>query len=406
MAERRFILKPAVNLNDSLTESFENYRLISLVLFCAGLFVMSSLYLTIPLVPVFSKVFSVSSELASWTGSAFGFSFAIGSLIYGTLSDKFGRKPVILIGLAGLAIITGLTGFVNDIYLLILCRALQGFAAASFSPVALAYVTDTFPERKRVTAIGTISTGFLMAGTIGQAFASFISEKYGWNFVFYTLGIIQFILFFMVFYLVPNHLEKRKTATISLKQIGTLLGQKNLICAYIISLTLLLSFVGMYSALNDYLSQDPFFLSSQQILYLRIAGISGMLLSPLSGKLVSKLGTMLVIRSGLFLSILGLLGIGSGRHLFLIVPSSIIFVAGLSIVIPTNINFIGQLGGNLRELAVSIYTFILFVGASIAPILVSKSLKSFSHSASFLLLTLCLTGALLISFFISRKSSK
>lgn len=131
-----------------------NYNLITVILFWCGLFVVSSLYMTIPLTAVFSGEFEVSTAQAAWTGSSFSFCYAISFLFFGPLSDRYGRKQIILIGLIALAVISLVIGFANNLPLLITLRGIQGIAAAAFAPTALAYVVEIFPVEKRVTTIG------------------------------------------------------------------------------------------------------------------------------------------------------------------------------------------------------------------------------------------------------------
>ncbi|MEC0090760.1 MFS transporter [Paenibacillus macquariensis] len=75
---------------------------IILILFFAGLVIMSNLYVTMPLIPVLSKDFLVSESETVWISSMFTFCFAFGSLLFGLLSDRFGRKKIMLWGLAAL----------------------------------------------------------------------------------------------------------------------------------------------------------------------------------------------------------------------------------------------------------------------------------------------------------------
>lgn len=71
-----------------------NYRLMTAVLFWCGLIVMASMYLTIPLISVFSTSFNLSPNEAAWTSTIFCLFFAAGCLIYGPLSDRYGRKKL------------------------------------------------------------------------------------------------------------------------------------------------------------------------------------------------------------------------------------------------------------------------------------------------------------------------
>jgi len=374
----------------------------TVILFWSGLVVMSSLYITIPLISTFTDIFKVAPTQAAWISSSFSFSFALGCLFYGPLSDRFGRKTIILAGLFILSLISLLIGLITDLYWLILFRGLQGAAAATFSPVALAYVVEVYPPQKRVMTIGCINTGFLMAGIIGQLFSSYISQQYGWNFIFYLLGVVYAVTAFLILWFIPQSpVTPVNTSIIAIiRQMGTMLTRKSLLCSYAIALTVLLSFVGMYTALNNYLSSPLFGFTAQQIFYVRSIGIIGMLLSPYSGILVERHGLFSVLRAGIVLSIIGLLLLGISDNLQLIVISSILFVAGLATFAPTLIAIIGRLGGNARGAAVSLYTFILFAGASIGPVLTIHILETSGYFLTFLSLALCLCFGLLASLFI------
>ncbi|HBS47328.1 MAG TPA: MFS transporter, partial [Paenibacillus sp.] len=153
----------------------------TIILCWTGLVVMSSLYVTIPLITLFAQLFEISTMNAAAAGSTFSIGFAIGCLIYGALSDKYGRKTVIFAGLLFLALISLILGTVHSFAWILALRGLQGAAAATFSPVALAYAVEMYPAEKRVTTIGFISTGFLIAGIVGQVVSSMLSEHYGWN---------------------------------------------------------------------------------------------------------------------------------------------------------------------------------------------------------------------------------
>lgn len=118
----------------------QNYSLMTAILFWCGLVVVSSVYLTIPLASIFNDVFDSTATQSAWTSSAFSLFYAIGCLFTGPLSDRYGRKRVILFGLVTLAIITGILGLSNSLLTLIILRSLQGIAAATFPPVVVTYI--------------------------------------------------------------------------------------------------------------------------------------------------------------------------------------------------------------------------------------------------------------------------
>ncbi|MHB0861030.1 MFS transporter [Paenibacillus sp. SEL3] len=347
------------------------YAWMTVILCWSAVAVMSSLYVTIPLVPLFAKVFGKTLAEAALPGSIFSLGFAAGCLVYGGLSNRFGRKQVIVIGLLALTIISLSISLTSQYSVLVTLRLLQGLAAATFSPVALAYAVDMFPAEKRVTAIGFISTGFLVAGIAGQVFSIVISEQMGWNTVFRMLGILYAITFLIVLFFLPKTPSPQRDVRIwaAFSQLETVLRSYPLWLSYTVAFVLLMSFVSMYTVLGNYLGGPEFGLNSRQMLYVRSAGIIGMLLSPFAGKLAQKYGVHLILRTALILSILSLALMGMTHSLMTIVVLSVCFVSGIALSVPSLIAIVGQLGGAARAIAVSLYTFILFAGTSLAPML-------------------------------------
>lgn len=386
--------------------SERNYPLMTAILFWCGLVVVSSLYITIPLVSVFASTFEVSPAQAAWTSSAFSFCYAIGFLFFGPLSDRYGRKQIILIGLGVLTIVSPIIGLFDNLSWLITLRGVQGVAAATFGPAALSYAVEMFPAEKRVTTIGFVSTGFLMAAIVGQVFSSLISQILSWNYVFYLLSEIYLITILLIALFIPkDDVQQVKGSILTpFKQMRKILTQKSLFLCYVVTVTLLLSMVGMYSALGSYLSGPAFGLDSQNILYIRSIGILGMLLSPFAGRLVTKFGIHNVLRGGLSLAVVGLGIMGVSSNLFFLIVMSVIFVAGISITVPTLISLVGQLGGAARGVSVALYTFILFIGASLGPMVAVSLLKTGSYLLTFEVLALLLGIGLAISFLIKNRN--
>ncbi|MNI21933.1 Inner membrane transport protein YnfM [compost metagenome] len=368
---------------------------------------MSSLYVTIPLITLFAQLFEISTTNAAAAGSTFSIGFAIGCLIYGALSDKYGRKTVIFAGLLFLTLISLILGTVHSFAWILGLRGLQGAAAATFSPVALAYAVEMYPAEKRVTTIGFISTGFLIAGIVGQVVSSLLSEYYGWNAVFYILAVVYAATAIVVFFFLPKGGIQQAHANIwePIKQIGKVFVQKQLVLCYLVAFVLLMSFVSMYTVLGNYLSTAPYELSKQEILSVRIIGILGMLVSPFAGRISKHVGVGITLRGGLLLAIIGLASMGMISNLPLLIVMSILFVGGIALAVPSLVSLVGQVGGKMRGIAVSVYTFILFTGTSFGPIISLQLMNNASYLITFLLLACILCIGLLAACLIHHEET-
>jgi cyanate permease len=89
-----------------------------------------------------------------------------------------------------------------------------------------------------------------------------------------------------------------------------------------------------------------------------------MLVSPFAGRISKHVGVGITLRGGLLLEIIGLASMGMIPNLPLLIVMSILFMGGIALAVPSLIS-LGQVGGKMREIAVSVYTFILFTGTSL-----------------------------------------
>jgi len=393
-------------INIVISGNRENYALMTTILSWTGMVVMSSLYLTIPLISLFSDYFNISLVQAGFTSSVFSLGFALGCFFYGAISEKYGRKNVIVFGLFSLSMITLLLGLVNDFSIILLLRGIQGLAAATFSPVALAYTLEVFPNDRKVGAIGFISTGFLVAGIVGQVFSGYVSEHSHWHVIFYVLAAVYLITALLVVWILPKGVLQNESKNIwaPLKRIGIIFPNRNLIFSYIISFVLLMSFVSMYIILGAYLTSDSFGMNSQNLIYIRAFGIVGMVMSPFAGKLAKRFNVLFVLKMALCLSIISLTVMSLISTIAGLTIISILFVGGIALAVPSLVTLVSQLGWNMGGIAVSMYTVILFAGTSIAPFISVYLIQTGSFTVAFLLLATTLSIGLVSALLI--KSGK
>lgn len=384
-------------------ENKVNYKIITIILSWCGLIIMSSMYFTIPLIPHFSNIFNISHDFAVWTTTIFCVFFAITCLVSGPISDKYGRKKVIITGIFLLAIITPLVGLFNNFYWVLALRAFEGMAAALFSPVALAYIQENFPQNIKITTTGFLITGFMMAGIVGQVISSFIIQYLSWNYIFYIGGIFYILTIFLVLFFLPQDKSHNLNSNVleSIKKMKSLLKIKSLILCYIVDIMFLMTMMAMYTALGFHLT-GQFGLNDSEILQIRAIGIIGMFLATVSGYFVKRIGIFTVLIGGLALSSISLILIGFINNLTILILLTVIIVGGIAFSTPSLISLIGQIGGEARGSALSLHTVILFIGAGIGPVIAIQLLNIGYNFLPFLVMGVLLLIGVILSYFIKN----
>lgn len=134
--------------------------------------------------------------LYSWVFSAYLLMNAITVLIYGKLSDLFGRKPILFFGIIVFLIGSILCGFATSMKTLIIYRLIQGFGAGAVMPIATTIVGDIYSTEERAKIQGYLSSVWGISAVTGPAVGGLLVQYVSWNYVFWInipLGILSLI---------------------------------------------------------------------------------------------------------------------------------------------------------------------------------------------------------------------
>jgi DHA1 family tetracycline resistance protein-like MFS transporter len=124
--------------------------------------------LVLPILPLYAERFGVGAALIGVLSASFSLAQMIFAPVWGRLSDRFGRKPVLLVSLFGTAVGSLLTGLAGSIWILFLGRILDGVSGASVS-VAQAAVGDVSPPSQRARLMGLLGAAFGVGFVAGPA---------------------------------------------------------------------------------------------------------------------------------------------------------------------------------------------------------------------------------------------
>lgn len=127
----------------------------------------------------------------------------IGSLILSNLSDRFGRRPILLLSTLAFSILMLVTPIATDLTQLAILRFITGIFLGGIMPNAMAYCSDIVPSKNRVFIMVMISAGYTLGAMLG-GFVATALKPYGWQAIFYFGGIIPLILFCLLVPLLPE----------------------------------------------------------------------------------------------------------------------------------------------------------------------------------------------------------
>ncbi|MFM9271171.1 MFS transporter [Halomonas elongata] len=352
---------PDVNLRGGVADApGPRHAFLLLLLTVCGFLVVGQLYITIPLVPDIAGQFAISPERAALIGSAFGCAYAIGFLVFGPLSDHYGRRCLILFGLSATAFATLFVSWAQSFEMLLASRAVQGFVAAAFPPAALSLIAEELPPAQRPFGVSLMSFAFLGAAPLAQVFAD--GTNAGLPGIMLRLAPLYLIMAIVLAFVIRAGNGRTEQAGSLREHLASLLRSAGILTAWGAAVTVLFGFVSLHAgaqALGDRLGVD--------LQTLRLVGLPPLLLTFAAALLTRRHGASFTARLGLILAGLAL-ALAVMATSWVVMAASMVLSAGVAFAVPGLIATVAGHATNAnRGLALAIYTFSLFIGASLAP---------------------------------------
>lgn len=188
-----------------MTKKYKIYYLIYVLFFISIGYFATDIYL--PSLPSIAEYFDTSTSLVKITLFSYLLSFSFAPLICGPMSDHYGRKKVILLGMI-LSVISSFGCYLsNSIYSLILFRFFQGIGTGSVVVSARAIITDLYVGKELAKKFTIVSLAIPIFLAIAPAVGGSLQENFGWQAVFLFLVIYLIIVLFGT-YLLEETVEK------------------------------------------------------------------------------------------------------------------------------------------------------------------------------------------------------
>ncbi|WP_042167220.1 MDR family MFS transporter [Paenibacillus gorillae] len=148
-------------------------------------------------------------ELYTWTITIYMLTSTIATVLVGKLSDIYGRKPFLLVGILLFVIGAFTSGLAADVYQFITFRGIQGVGAGIIMATAFTAVGDLFPPRERGKWTGLMTAVFGFSSVIGPTLGGYIIDHLAWHWVFWIFLPLGVVAFAMILFLFPKTEHKK-----------------------------------------------------------------------------------------------------------------------------------------------------------------------------------------------------
>lgn len=267
----------------------------------------------IPLLPFYVEKFGGGGLEMGLLMAIFSTMQFIFSPIWGSLSDRIGRKPVLILGALGNALSLGLMGFATNYWILFAARGLSGVLSSATMPTAMAFISDNTDEARRGGGMGLVGAAFGVGMVLGPGIGGLMSSISLRAPFFFAAGS-SVLAMILIGWLLPESLpaEKRLGSDHRLGRVNLQLMWRSLFGP--IGFLLLLAFLHNFALTNfegiyAYYAQKRYNFDPPTIglLMTTVGLISAIVQGVLTGPATQRFGDTTVIKASLFASIFGFL---------------------------------------------------------------------------------------------------
>ncbi len=261
----------------------------------------------LPAMPEIARDLMATPGQVQRTLAAYTAGFAIGQLIHGPISDSYGRRPVLIGGVALFFVGAIVSALANDIETLTYVRAAQGFCGAAAAVVIQALVRDMFDREEFARTMSFITLVMTVAPLAAPMMGGYLAVWFGWRSIFWLLAGFAVLVFILIIALIPETLamEKRPPLRIgsTLRNYLKILRSRSAV-GYIFASGF--SFAGMFSFLTagSFVYIDYYGVSTENFGYLfGLNVVCLIVMTSINGKFVRRVGSENMLKIGLLIQL-------------------------------------------------------------------------------------------------------
>ena len=336
-------------------------------LFFAGFASFSSLYCVQPMMPIFAKFFQVTPTHSSFPLSFSTVALAIGLLFTGFISDRFGRKPIMVCALFLVSILLLISASFPIWEIFLSTRILIGLAVSGVAAVAMTYIGEEIAQKDIGFAMGLYISGTAIGGMGGRLIAGVLVDFISWQSATYIIGFLDFIIACLFYLLLPKS-QHFKPFPFRFSRFKAAFEQNlkdsKLRILFAQGFILMGCLVTVFNYISYHLLEAPFHLSQTWIGLISIAYLAGIYSSPKAAQWGYQYGRAKVLPFLLFSMMVGLF-ITLIPLLWAILLGLTIFTFSFFAAHSTASSWVSVQAVQYRAVASSLYLFCYYIGSSL-----------------------------------------
>lgn len=355
-------------------------------LLLAGLMATTALSIdmSLPAMPEIEKAFHASVGAVQLTLSLFLAGYAAGQLVCGPISDRLGRRPVMLTAL----LIFSLAGFAcslsHSLAVLVVARLVQGLAASSGPVISRAMVRDCYQQREAAVVLSQTTQVIIAVPLLAPMIGGYLLVWFGWPSIFVLLGSCGIVLFLVCRRILPETLGRRRSVTQTTAEPSVTWGKGfGIVLSHRPTVRHLLTGCFVYSGMFAYVSGAPFLVidvfgvPKERFAYvfaltalglLGGASVNRTLLARYAPRVLLKAGSVCVLTGGLLMLAFAWLRLGGLPG---VICPMMLYIFGMGVVMPNAMASAMAPHGRLAGVASSLMGAMQTGGGALAGYIVS-----------------------------------
>lgn len=351
----------------SIVAGTPEFKRTNRALFFGGFSCFALLYCVQPLMPLLSQEFALTPAQSSLSLSVATGALAISLVLSSIISDRMGRKPLMVAALAIAALMTLVSAFSHSYPQLLLARAALGFALGGMPAIAMAYLAEEIEPQSLGLSMGLYVSGSAFGGMLGRLITSVLSDHMSWRVATLAIGVAGVFAAVEFWRSLPasRNFRPGSGGIAALKQ-GALQHFRDEGLPWLFALAFILvgCFISLYSYISYRLLAAPFSLSQTVVGGISVLYLIGIFSSVYAGKLADRLGRRSVLWVMLSVMLAGLLLTLVNSLVFILIGMAL-FTFGFFASHSVASSWVGRRARAPKALASALYLFFYYLGSSV-----------------------------------------